>query len=101
MKYLLHRYKHDDFPSDHNEDNAFRRISVGFDRTINLPIALPFRRTISQPSNPIQLLTIKSRIERRFYRRADAIEFDINQWKLNNPGQHSKIIADILIKVLQ
>jgi len=58
---------------------------------------------------PIDLSTIKARLDNRFYRRADALKFDVkyianNAEKFNQPDsdivKHARIIRDLCLELI-
>lgn len=110
---LCYRPRSNEWPRC-GRDTFCERLVQGFSRIMELSIAEPFAVPVdlnayplyaSVVAYPIDLTTIRTRLENRFYRRVDAIKFDIkfiemNAKKFNEPD--SKIVqkAALLTKLL-
>ncbi|CAN7989266.1 unnamed protein product [Ixodes hexagonus] len=110
---LCYRPRSNEWPRC-GRDAFCERLVQGFNRIMELSIAEPFAVPVDLNAYPqyasvvaytIDLTTIRSRLENRFYRRVDAIKFDIrfielNAKKFNEP--ESKIVqkAALLTKLL-
>ncbi|EEC15316.1 WD-repeat protein, putative, partial [Ixodes scapularis] len=110
---LCYRPRSNEWPRC-GRDAFCERLVQGFHRIMELSIAEPFAVPVdlnayplyaSVVAYPIDLTTIRTRLENRFYRRVDAIKFDIkfielNAKKFNEPD--SKIVqkAALLTRLL-
>ncbi|XP_076372727.1 bromodomain and WD repeat-containing protein 3-like isoform X2 [Tachypleus tridentatus] len=101
------------------QDQECDRLARGLEQVIELAIAEPF--TVPVDLNrypvyalvveyPIDLSTIKARLENRFYRRLEAVKFDVkfierNARKFNEPKSHivkqANIITEVLLRFIE
>ncbi|KAG8189872.1 hypothetical protein JTE90_023378 [Oedothorax gibbosus] len=104
--------------SDYGQDHDCERIAKGLMRIMELEIAESFTAPVDlnlYPSYaivveyPMDLGTIKARVQNRFYRRVDAIKFDVrfielNAQKFNEPAsrivKQAKCVVDLCIKFI-
>jgi bromodomain and WD repeat domain-containing protein 1/3 len=116
----LYTPKTDDWPPQGDRDFECDRISEGISQVMSLPLAKHF----SEPVNlelfpnyafvvkyPVDLSTIKARLDHRFYRRAIAVEYDVrrihtNALKFNDPEKsdivrNSSIITDLCLEIIR
>ena len=86
----LYQPRPEDWGGD--RDSECDRISSELKKLMNWNIAVPFSSPVDlklQPSYasiveyPMDLSTIKARLDNRFYRRASAVEFDVNYIFIN------------------
>ncbi|KAK8764000.1 hypothetical protein V5799_033391 [Amblyomma americanum] len=112
-KGMVYRPKANEWPRC-GRDTSCDRLMEGVSRIMELSIAEPFAAPVDLNAYPmyarivaypIDLTTIRTRLENRFYRRLDAVRFDvrfleINAKKFNEPN--SKIVqkAELLTKLL-
>ena len=87
-----------------DRDSECDRISAGLSQVMKLYIAEPFVLPVDlnlHPSYasiveyPMDLFTIKSRLDNRFYRRASAVEFDVN-YNFTNACKFNEPKSDIV-----
>ncbi|GIY93031.1 bromodomain and WD repeat-containing protein 3 [Caerostris extrusa] len=115
MMYLPEPHEWWEYGQDHDCD----RIARGFARIMELKIAESFVQPVDlnlYPSYamvveyPIDLGTIKARVQNRFYRRLDAIKFDIrfieiNAHKFNEPSsrivKQAKCVVDLCLRFIK
>jgi bromodomain and WD repeat domain containing protein 1/3 len=115
---LLYHPQPDEWPRNDREGEC-RRILEGINEVMSLGIAEPFTTPVDLDAYPtyayvveypIDITTIRSRVENHFYRRITSAQFDVrylatNAEKFNE--RHSKIvknariIVDLLLKILQ
>ncbi|XP_037519900.1 bromodomain and WD repeat-containing protein 3 [Rhipicephalus sanguineus] len=105
---LVYRPKANEWPRC-GRDTCCNRLVMGVSRIMELSIAEPFAAPVdlnaypmyaSIVAYPIDLSTIRARLENRFYRRMDSIRFDvkfleINAKKFNEPN--SKIVQKAVL----
>lgn len=112
-KGMVYRPKANEWPRC-GRDTSCDRLMNGVSRIMELSIAEPFAAPVDLNAYPmygrivaypIDLTTIRTRLENRFYRRLDAVRFDVrfletNAKKFNEPN--SKIVqkAELLTKLL-
>ena len=96
-----------------------RRISRGFDQVMSIAIAEPFTAPVDlnhYPAYafvveyPIDLSTIKARLENHFYRRITAAQFDVrylatNAEQFNEPHsqivKRARIVTDLCLRIIK
>lgn len=102
-----------------DRDAACRRIIRGLDQAMTLAIAEPFIAPVDLNAYPayayvveypIDLSTIKTRFENRFYRRITSAQFDVrylatNAEKFNEPHsqivKQARLVTDICLKIIK
>lgn len=115
---MLYQPQPEEWPMGDREATC-RRIARGFDNVMSLAIAEPFMAPVDlniYPSYawfveyPIDLTTIKSRLENHFYRRITAAQFDVrylatNAEKFNEPHsqiiKRARIITDLCLRIIK
>ncbi|XP_013776730.1 bromodomain and WD repeat-containing protein 3-like [Limulus polyphemus] len=101
------------------QDQECDRLARGLEQVIELAIAEPFMVPVDLNrypvyalvvEYPIDLSTIKARLENRFYRRLEAVKFDVkfiekNAKKFNEPKSHivkqANIITEVLLRFIE
>lgn len=82
----LYQCKEEDWPPDGDRDEECQRILAGMEQVMTLSAAEPFAAPVDlnqYPSYaviveyPIDLTTIKARLENRFYRRVTSVQYDV------------------------
>ena len=115
----LYRAKAEDWPPGGDRDAECERISACFGQAMSLAIAEPFAAPVdlnAYPSYalvveyPMDLSTIKARLDNRFYRRITAVQYDVryvytNACKFNQEGsdivRHASIITDLCMEIIR
>ena len=113
----LYRPRPEDWGSD--RDSECDRISAELSKVMSLAIAKPFAFPVERnqyPSSasiveyPMDLSTIKARLDNRFYRRLKAVDFDINAiftnaQKFNQPDSSfvrcNRIIKELCMEIIR
>ena len=113
----LYRPRPEDWGGD--RDSECDRISAGLGQVMKLYIAEPFVLPVDlnlHPSYasivdyPMDLSTIKARLDNRFYRRTVAVEFDVryiftNACKFNQPKsdivRSASVITDLCLEIIR
>lgn len=114
----FYRPKDDEWPPCGREEEC-KRIASGLAKIMELGPAEPFAIPVDLDDMPIygitipypiDLSSIKARVENQFYRRVDAIKFDIsfieiNARKFNEPGSEivkkAKIVKEVCIRFIE
>ncbi|KAK6636696.1 hypothetical protein RUM43_010358 [Polyplax serrata] len=114
---LLYSPRSDEWPNG-DRDATCRRIIAGLNKVMNLAIAEPFIAPVDlnhyptyalSVEYPIDLSTIKARLENRFYRRLTAVQFDVrylatNAEKFNEAHsqivKHARIVSDLCLRII-
>ena len=80
-----------------DRDSECDRISAGLGQVMKLAIAEPFVTSVDPNlfPYPMDLSTIKQRLDNRFYRRASVIEFDVN-YIYTNARMFNQLESDIV-----
>ena len=115
----LYRAKAEDWPPGGDRDAECERISACFSQAMSLAIAEPFAAPVDlnlYPSYalvveyPMDLSTIKARLDNRFYRRVTAVQYDVryvytNACKFNEPKsdivRSASIITDLCMEMIR
>ena len=115
----LYRAKAEDWPPGGDRDAECERISACFGQAMSLAIAEPFAAPVdlnAYPSYalvveyPMDLSTIKARLDNRFYRRITAVQYDVryvytNACKFNEPKsdivRSASIITDLCMEMIR
>ena len=99
----FYRPRPEDWGGD--RDSECKRISAALSQVMKLAIAEPFVSFVDLNlcPYPVDLFTIKSRLDNRFYRRTSAVEFDVNYIytnarMFNQPESDIVRSASIIIK---
>ena len=109
-----------DWPPVGDMDFECDRISNGISKIMNLTAAKPFTSPVNLEEYPlyvfvvkyppIDLSTVKTRLDNRFYRRLAAVQYDIrticsNAYKFNEPNsdivRNASIISDLCLEVIR
>ena len=107
---ILYQPRREDWVPGDDRDSECERISAGLSLVMGLEKAKPFASPVDlnlYPSYasivqyPMDLSTIKTRLDNRFYRRKKAIEFDVNYistnaWKFHQPNSNTVHFATII-----
>lgn len=110
----------DDWPPVGDRDCESDRISAGISQVMALDIAQPFSAPVDLDKFPtyayvvkfpMDLCTIKTRLDNRFYRRAAAVEYDVRRIQTNallfndptksNIVRNSCIITDLCLEIIR
>lgn len=115
----LYRPRAEDWPPGGDRDSECDRIAAGISQVMSLAIAEPFAAPVDlnlYPSYayvveyPMDLSTIKARLENRFYRRVTAVQYDVryvytNACKFNEPKSDivraASIISDLCLEIIR
>ncbi|KAF5287129.1 hypothetical protein FQA39_LY16052 [Lamprigera yunnana] len=115
---ILYRPQAEEWPHGDRE-SACRRICEGLEQVMVLAIAEPFLVPVDLSQYPtyayiveypIDLSTIKTRLENNFYRRITAAQFDVrylatNAEKFNEPHsvivKHARIISELCLRIIK
>lgn len=115
----LYRPRAEDWPPGGDRDSECDRIAAGISQVMSLAIAEPFAAPVDlnlYPSYayvveyPMDLSTIKARLENRFYRRVTAVQYDVryvytNACKFNQPKsdivRSASIISDLCLEIIR
>ncbi|KAK4883678.1 hypothetical protein RN001_006997 [Aquatica leii] len=115
---ILYRPQAEEWPHGDRE-SACRRICEGLEQVMVLAIAEPFLVPVDLSQYPtyayiveypIDLSTIKTRLENHFYRRITAAQFDVrylatNAEKFNEPHsvivKHARIISELCLRIIK
>lgn len=115
----LYRARAEDWPPGGDRDAECDRISAGISQVMSLAIAEPFAAPVDlnlYPSYafvveyPMDLSTIKARLDNRFYRRVTAVQYDVryvytNACKFNEPKSDivraASIISDLCLEIIR
>jgi bromodomain and WD repeat domain-containing protein 1/3 len=109
-----------DWPPVGDMDFECDRISSGISKIMNLTAAKPFTAPVNLEAYPLyvfvvkyppmDLSTVKSRLDNRFYRRLAAVQYDVrticsNAYKFNEPKsdivRNASIISDLCLEVIR
>ena len=110
IKHILYQPqpRHEDWGG--NRDSQCDRISAALSQVMEWAIAEPFVSSagLNLCPYPVDLSTIKQRLDNRFYRRASAVEFDVNYIFTNarmfsqpEMVRSASIITDACIKIIR
>ncbi|XP_057373055.1 bromodomain and WD repeat-containing protein 3-like [Daphnia carinata] len=115
----LYQPRAEDWPPGGDRDSECDRIAAGISQVMGLAIAEPFAAPVDlnlYPSYayvveyPMDLSTIKARLENRFYRRVTAVQYDVryvftNACKFNEPKsdivRSASIISDLCLEIIR
>lgn len=115
----LYQPRAEDWPPGGDRDSECDRISRGLSQVMSLAIAEPFAAPVDlnlYPSYafvveyPMDLSTIKARLDNRFYRRVTAVQYDVryvytNACKFNQPKsdivRSASIISDLCLEIIR
>ena len=116
----LYTPKTDDWPPQGDRDFECDRISEGISQVMSLNLAKHFFEPVNLElfpnyafvvKYPVDLSTIKARLDHRFYRRASAVEYDVrrihtNALTFNDPEKsdivrNSSIITDLCLEIIR
>lgn len=115
----LYQPRAEDWPPGGDRDSECDRISAGISQVMGLAIAEPFAAPVDlnlYPSYayvveyPMDLSTIKARLENRFYRRVTAVQYDVryvytNACKFNEAKsdivRSASIISDLCLEIIR
>lgn len=115
---VLYEASETDWPPYGHQDAQCAKISRLFEQVMGLAISEAFLTPVDinrypeyafTIEYPIDLSTIKSRLENRFYRRVDALKFDVkfialNAERFNRPDsdivKHARIIKDLCLELI-
>ncbi|KAF5301599.1 hypothetical protein FQR65_LT08904 [Abscondita terminalis] len=115
---ILYRPQTEEWPHGDRE-SACRRICEGLEQVMVLAIAEPFLVPVDLSQYPtyayiveypVDLSTIKARLENHFYRRITAAQFDVrylatNAEKFNEPHsvivKHARIISELCLRIIK
>lgn len=118
LQTILYQPQPEEWPMGDREA-ACRRISRGLDQVMGLAIAEPFTAPVDLNLYPIysyiveypmDLSTIKARLENHFYRRITSAQFDVrylatNAEQFNEPHsqivKRARIITDLCLKIIK
>lgn len=116
---LIYKPRAEDWPPVGDRDSECDRISSGFSKVMDMYVAKHFVAPVnldlyptyaSIVKYPMDLSTIKARLENRFYRRVTAVQYDvrrihINAYKFNLPTsdivRNSSIISDLCLEIIR
>ena len=109
-----------DWPPVGDMDFECDRISAGISKIMNLTAAKPFTAPVNLDAYPLyvfvvkyppmDLSTVKARLDNRFYRRLAAVQYDVrticsNAYKFNEPKsdivRNASIISDLCLEVIR
>lgn len=114
-----YRPRAEDWPPGGDRDAECDRIARGLSQAMSLAIAEPFAAPVDlnlYPTYayvveyPMDLSTIKARLENRFYRRVTAVQYDVryiytNACKFNQPGsdivRSASIMTDVCLEIIR
>jgi bromodomain and WD repeat domain-containing protein 1/3 len=115
---LLYKPHAEDWPPVGDRDSECDRISSGFSKVMDMYVAKHFATPVnldlyptyaSMVKYPMDLSTIKARLENRFYRRVTSVQYDvrrihINAYKFNLPTsdivRNASIISDLCLEII-
>jgi len=116
---IMYRPRAEDWPPGGDRDAECDRIARGLSQAMSIAIAEPFAAPVDlnmYPSYayvveyPMDLSTIKARLENRFYRRVTAVKYDVrfiytNACKFNQSGsdivRSASIISDVCLEIIK
>ncbi|XP_057378098.1 bromodomain and WD repeat-containing protein 3-like [Daphnia carinata] len=117
---VLYKPQIEDWPPEGNRDCECDRISAGISKIMNLSAAKHFAAPVDLDRYPLyvfvikyppmDLSTIKARLDNRFYRRLTAVQYDVrsicsNAFKFNVPKsdivRNASIVADLCLEMIR
>lgn len=116
---LLYKPSAEEWPPIGDRDTECDRISAGFSKVMDMYVAKHFLVPVDLElyptyalvvKYPMDLSTIKARLDSRFYRRVSAVQYDvrriyINAFKFNQPTsdivRNSSVVSDLCLEIIR